>query len=122
MVKLVNKFRICKLYINRILVAFIFLYGCGENQNVHLSDTVIFEGKLYKMDSEKPFSGLVYNTYSNGKREYEGEYKHGKPNGLLLYWYEDGALMRKGKLKNGSPIGLWKYYYRDGTIEKTINY
>ena len=116
-----NKFHINKLNINRILII-MFLFACGENLEVHISQTVIFDGKLYKMDSEKPFSGIVYNTYSNGQREYEGKYKDGKPNGLLTYWFENGFIMREGKLKNGSPFGLWKYYQTDGTIEKTINY
>ena len=38
----------------------------------------MFEGRLYKMDSKDPFSGIVYNTYPDGLREYEGEYKDGK--------------------------------------------
>ena len=54
--------------------------------------------------------------------EYEGEYKDGQPNGLLIYWYENGQKMREGKLKNGSPIGRWKYYDQDGLLDKTIDH
>ena len=95
--------------------------GCKEIE-VNLSETIIFEGKLYKIDQDKPFSGKVYNTYPNGQREYVGNYKNGKPNGLLLYWYENGYKMREGQLKDGSPIGRWKYYNQDGNLTKTIDH
>ena len=36
----------------------------------------MFEGKLYELNSDKPFSGMVFNTYPSGSREYEGDYKN----------------------------------------------
>ena len=53
----------------------------------------MFEGKLYKINENDPFRGIVYNTYPNAQREYEGEYKDGQPNGLLVYWYAKGNKM-----------------------------
>ena len=82
----------------------------------------MFEGKLYELNSEKPFSGMVINTYPNGLREYEGEYKDGKPNGLLIYWYNNGNKMREGKLKNGVPVGKWTTYKEDGSIQKIMDH
>ena len=82
----------------------------------------MFEGKLYKMDVQEPFSGMVYNTYQTGHREYEGEYKDGKPNGLLVYWYKNGNKMREGKLKDGIPIGRWIFYKDDGSVKETMDH
>ena len=82
----------------------------------------MFEGKLYEMNAEKPFSGMVFNTYSDGQREYKGEYKNGKPNGLLIYWYNNGNKMREGKLKNGVPVGRWTTYQDDGSIQKITDH
>ena len=79
----------------------------------------MFEGRLYQMDVEEPFSGLVYNTYPNGQREYEGKYKGGKPNGLLVGWYNNGNKMREGKLKDGIPVGRWINYKEDGSVKET---
>ena len=78
----------------------------------------MFEGKLYKMEAKDPFSGIVFNTYPNGQREYTGEYKDGKPNDLLVYWYENGVKKREGELKNGVPAGRWTYYNSDGSIKE----
>ena len=93
-------------------------YSCGEKPEVHISQTIMFEGKLYKMEEKDPFNGIMFNTYPNGQREYTGEYKDGKPNGLLVYWYEKGVKKREGELKNGVPAGRWTYYNSDGSIKE----
>ena len=80
----------------------------------------MFSGKLYKIDENKPFSEIVYNTYPNGQREYSGEYKNGTPNGSLIYWYDNGKKMREGKLKDGKPLGRWVMYDDAGNIKKYI--
>ena len=82
----------------------------------------MFEGKLYKINENDPFMGIVYNTYPNGQREYTGEYKDGQPNGLLVYWYVKGNKMREGKLKGGTPVGKWITYNEDGSIQGTIDH
>jgi len=87
---------------------------------VHISQTIMFEGKLYKINENDPFRGIVYNTYPNGQREYEGAYKDGQPNGLLVYWYAKGSKMREGKLKGGTPVGRWITYNEDGSVQETI--
>lgn len=105
------------------LLSFIllFIFSCGGEQvELHISNTVMFSGKLYKIDENKPFSGIVYNTYPNGQREYSGEYKNGIPNGSLIYWYDNGKKMREGKLKDGKPLGRWVMYDDAGNIKKYI--
>ena len=82
----------------------------------------MYAGKLYLKESKDPFSGIVYNTYPNGQREYKGEYKNGEPNGLLAYWDENGNKMREGKLKGGAPIGRWYIYRKDGSVQETIDH
>ena len=105
-----------------ILTVLLLHYSCAENPEVHISQTIMFEGRLFKMDSKDPFRGIVYNTYPNGQREYEGEYKDGRPNGLLTYWHENGNKMREGKLKDGIPVGKWNTYKIDGSIQETIDH
>ena len=123
MIKLINKFHIPKFIIYSIVAIIVIIQFSGCDQiEVHLSKTIIFEGKLYKIDQDEPFTGKVYNTYPNGQREYEGKYKNGKPNGSLVYWYESGNKMREGKLKNGSPVGRWKYFNQEGSLTKTIDH
>ena len=112
-----------KFVTNCILLTVLLLhYSCAENPEVHISQTIMFGGKLYKMDSKDPFSGIVYNTYPSGQKEYEGQYKEGEPNGLLVYWYENGNKKREGKLKGGTPVGRWVTYKEDGSVQETIDH
>jgi len=108
-----------KFLINIILISIILLQSsCGEKVEVHISKTVQFEGKIYLLDSDAPFTGILFNEYPNGQREYEGSYKKGMPNGALIYYFENGLKMREGILKNGSPEGRWTYYNLDGNIKE----
>ena len=105
------------------MISFALLqFSCGEKVEIHISKTIMFEGKLYELNSDKPFSGMVFNTYPSGSREYEGDYKNGKPNGLLTYWYNNGNKMREGKLKNGIPVGSWTTYKEDGSIQEIMDH
>ena len=82
----------------------------------------MFEGKLYKINENDPFMGIVYNTYPNGQREYESRYTKGRPNGLMTYWDINGNKMHEGILKDGSQSGRWTYYNEDGTLKEFVDY
>ncbi|MDP6569752.1 MAG: hypothetical protein QGF36_02395 [Candidatus Marinimicrobia bacterium] len=96
--------------------------SCGEQQEISIDEAIQFEGKMYLLKEDDPFSGVIYDLYDNGQREYEGHYKDGKPNGPLIYFYENGNIKRIGSLKNGIPNGVWTYYKEDGSKEKTETY
>tara|TARA_B110000263_G_scaffold177743_1_gene155466 strand:- start:26 stop:367 length:342 start_codon:yes stop_codon:yes gene_type:complete len=104
--------------INIIYLFLILFIACGEKLEIHISKTVQFEGKIYLLESDDPFTGILFNEYSNGQREYEGSYKKGTPNGKLTYYFENGSKMREGNIKNGSPAGRWTYYNSDGSIKE----
>ena len=112
-----------KSLINIILISIALLqFSCGEKLEIHISKTVQFEGKIYLLNSDDPFTGILFNEYSNGQREYEGYYKNGVPNGKLTYYFDYGSKMREGVLKNGSPAGRWIYYNSDGSIKEIIDH
>ena len=111
---LVNKFHIFKLLINSILISIaLFQFSCGEKPEINISKTIMFEGQLYEMDKEEPFSGLVYNTYPDGQREYEGQYKDGDFSGQGTYTHASGDIL-KGEWSNGQPNGLAIFIIRSG--------
>lgn len=118
----INIFSILKLIKNIIIIfSFFFYLTCNNEREVHISETIIFEGKLFHINEERPFSGIVYNLYANLQREYEGRYKDGIPNGKLIYWFKDGSIKRTGVLKEGSPIGRWTTY-TENKVKKVIDY
>jgi len=87
------------IQINIVYLFLILLIACGDKPEIHISKTVQFEGKIYLLNSDDPFTGILYIEYSNGQREYEGYYKKGVPNGKLTYYFDNGSKMREGVLK-----------------------
>lgn len=103
---------------NSLIFCFILFFACSQTEEMNIDRTIQFEGKLYKLNSEDPFTGIIYNNYSNGQREFQGHYVKGVPNGKLIYFFDNGLKMREGDLKNGVPKGRWTYYNIDGSIKK----
>ena len=104
------------------LIFLIIFFSCNDPIEIHISNTIIFEGKLFQLNSDTPYTGSVFNTYPNGQREYLGHYKNGRPNGKLIYWYKNGNKKREGKLQDGIPIGTWTIYNQNGSINETITH
>ena len=111
-------------FVNNYSFFFILLFAtcCNEATNVHISDTIMFSGKLYKLNENQPFNGIVFNNYEGGQKEYEGLYKNGLPDGKLIYWFKNGVIKREGNLKQGIPSGRWKEYDIEGNLKKQVDY
>ena len=42
----------------------LLFFTCGEKSEVHISNTIQFEGKIYRLNEEEPYSGALLN-YEN---------------------------------------------------------
>ena len=120
---IINKFYLMR-FINNYIFFFLILFivCCSEVKKVHISNTIMFSGKLYELNESEPFNGIVFNTYEEGEIAYEGLYKNGLPDGKLIYWFKNGMVKREGNLKQGVPVGRWTEYEIDGTLEKQVDY
>ena len=104
------------------IITTIFLLNCNIPNEINLSDTIMFEGEIYQLNESKPFTGIVYNNYITGEREYEGSYKNGRPHGKIIYWYKNGSKKKEGQLNYGVQIGKWCYYDSIGILRESITY
>ena len=70
----------------RLLSVLIFLIlGCSTD-----IDTLQKRGETYyKINSDKPFSGLIINKYDSGQKKSKGFLTNGKEDGIWTYWYKD---------------------------------
>ena len=68
------------------LLSVLFLIsGCSTD-----IDTLQKRGETYyKINSEKPFSGLIINKYDSGQKKSKGFLTNGKEDGTWTYWYKD---------------------------------
>ncbi|MBM3403566.1 MAG: hypothetical protein FJY10_01600 [Bacteroidetes bacterium] len=73
------------------------------------------------MNDQYPFSGSV-ESFSDGKKEFEGNVKDGLREGLWVYYYPSGQKKSEGCFKNGVKNGTWNYYAENGSSLGTENY
>ena len=85
-----------KLY--QILPLLLFLLiGCSTDV-----DTLQNRGDiLYKINSEKPFTGSIFRKYEDGQYELKGYLKNGKVSGIFKMWYSNGQKRIEGNFKDG---------------------
>ena len=118
---------------------------------VSMSDTYQKAYKLgsvyYEIGTNKPYTGVLYGTYDNGKlmttqdyvdgigngkwtqydpygnKECEGTYIDNRVEGPVTFFYEDGSIKSKGQYAHWKqPIGKWTYYDKQGKIIHTMVY
>ncbi len=88
-----------------------------DNSIAMRSKGTYFEGKRSGQPTEEgPSPALWIKWYSNGKKDYKGEYLNGKRIGLWKEWYDDGTLESVGNYSEGKQTGLWKEYWQDGDL------
>jgi|APSaa5957512535_1039671.scaffolds.fasta_scaffold25409_3 antitoxin component YwqK of YwqJK toxin-antitoxin module len=73
-----------------IVLPLLLIVGCSQKP---VEDTTLInkDGLMYTPDSDKPYTGEVFNNYSTGEKEYQGTYE----NGLLVtysYLNKDGSV------------------------------
>jgi antitoxin component YwqK of YwqJK toxin-antitoxin module len=117
-----------------IVLPLLLIIGCSKP--VDETSLVEKDGMMYLPNSDKPYTGEVFNNYSTGEKEYQGTYE----NGLLVSYsflnkdgslkepinYETTLVEREGvfytedtnKPYNGQVFSLWKgEKYDEGTLK-----
>lgn len=68
-------------------------------------------------DHEKPFTGVVIETFEDGTLSYEGEHINGRICGFEKRWHENGQLSSYDQKYNNSSHGTSQAWYEDGQIK-----
>ncbi len=81
------------------------------------------EGELITSAEGKPFSGVAYELYPNGRLLRAMELKDGKKHGLLQLWYPDGAPQMSVNYREGILHGRFLGWYNNGSViyDMTLN-
>ena len=72
--------------------------------------------------NSKKKNGLMTRLYSNGKKQYEANYKDGEQHGLEIFWYPNGQKLFEAKYEKGKRQGLAILRHHDGHKYIEINY
>ena len=66
----------------------------------------------------KPFTGILLDSYPDGKRKQRYQMKDGQNHGLTEEWYENGQQSTSTHWENGQRHGENVYWNPDGTVQK----
>ncbi len=106
--------------------AALLVAGCGEKS---LSDSAIKKALkeavekeslqvrkhlYYRVNESEPYSGWVKEMYDSGQVQGLGQFKDGKPDGLLTAWAENGQRVLEATYKDGNLDGPWLKWYENG--------
>lgn len=58
--------------------------------------------------------GLAVTFYSNGQRESEGNYEHGKRSGAFAWWYPNGQQKTVGEYRQDAEHSDWVWWHENG--------
>ena len=94
----------------------------GSQRRLTIRETTYYNPKRYARGEDKPYTGIIYNLYKNGKLGGETYYIDGIKEGKDLSYYEDGKILRETIYKNGVIVGEEKYYHPNGKIKSTETY
>jgi antitoxin component YwqK of YwqJK toxin-antitoxin module len=136
---------------NHIIISLLFLSVGLSQQEYHSNDLIEMDNGLWTVKfSDEPISGKIYSGFgedgnikkvyvgnllngkregrwkiyyhSNGKKEYDYNYKDGERDGLNTEWYENGQKSFEGTFKDGKKDGLNTMWWENGRKGSEITY
>jgi antitoxin component YwqK of YwqJK toxin-antitoxin module len=99
----------------------VLITSYSYSQDVSENLLVKKDGTVYKIKSDKLFTGTLVEYHDNGQLRVRATFKDGKENGLYEGYYKNGLLHFRTTHKNGIPGGLWEGFYEDGQLKERGN-
>ena len=85
-----------------IVLPLLLIVGCSTD-----IDTLQKRGdKYYKVNSDKPFSGLVVNKYESGQKHTKGFLTNGREDGIWTWWYQNGQKSKEVDYFDGKSLDV----------------
>ncbi|MDR1831900.1 MAG: hypothetical protein LBQ97_04095 [Fusobacteriaceae bacterium] len=73
---------------------------------------------LYEIGKEKPFTGVLFSRFPDGKPETKTEWRNGLLNGTYETYFEGGGTRAKSTWTNGQMTKKTTWYLGDGSVDK----
>jgi antitoxin component YwqK of YwqJK toxin-antitoxin module len=108
-----------------LLLLSLLLVGCSAE--IDASEAIERSGVMYRMGSQKPFTGVVAGRgrnegYRNYTYTYKKEYKNGILEGRSYFYYLEGQVESIEPYKEGVLNGVVTQYYPNGQLKARIHF
>jgi len=77
---------------------------------------------FFKKETNKPFTGILKNFFSDGKVSLVDNFKNGKQHGEYTSYHPNGKILLSGNFENGKQHGIWTEYHEDGSVYWKLRY
>jgi antitoxin component YwqK of YwqJK toxin-antitoxin module len=102
-----------------IVLPLLLIVGCSKPvDNESLKDR---NGVKYKPDSQKPYTGEVFELYDNGNKKRDGYYKDGLMDGVWTNYYDNGNKRFTDYYKENNYVDT-EFFDEDGSLKNPITY
>ena len=113
-----NNHRLSIYYIIKIILS-----SCSEElQIVNSDDSMLTKEKGILYYNNKPFSGMITDSYRDGILRSKQSYMLGKRHGRYLEWYPNGQKRYSKKYSKGIQNGEQKEWYSNGTLSRKMQF
>lgn len=75
-----------------------------------------------RMHAGQPFTGVALRYFSNGQRESEESFLHGRRNGSLRRWFDNGQLAFESSYMSGRREGITTSWWGNGNLRSQTTY
>ena len=106
-----------------ILLPLLMSVGCSSKEPINMDEMLNERNDVYfTKDTNKPYTGEVFDLNVDGNIHGEGKLKEGKRVGTWIYHWTNGNKGDEKNFKNGELDGLWTEWYENGQIKGKYNY
>jgi len=104
------------IYENGLLISYSYLNKDGSIKDpINYETTLINRGNVfYTKDTNKPYNGVVFSLYDNGKKKSEGILHNGKVNRECIYYDNNGTKTFTVNYSKNKMYGKTTYYFENG--------
>ena len=110
-----------------LLIVLVLIVGCAkevakEPEPINIETLDERDEVGYTKDTNKPYTGAVFDLHKSGEKRQEFYLKDGKADGKWKKYYRNGQIMGEGNWKDGIQDGKWTDYNKDGSIARVEEY
>ena len=105
-----------------LLIVLVLIVGCAKEPEPINIETLDERDEVgYTKDTNKPYTGAVFELYSSGEKEMGAYLKDGKVDGKVTGYYRNGQIEHEQNYKDGEKDGKATWYNEDGSIDHSYH-
>ncbi len=99
-----------------------FQLNAQQKKRIYFYELDVIKGLFYQPNTIKPYTGIAFDKFPDGKKKMEIPIKNGKITGISKEWAKNGKKISEVQYSNGAPHGRETQWYQIGKKKTQLNY